>query len=76
MPKRFTLFLSASPYAGEHAATAARLAGAALDEGHEVTLFASGDGIYNFIVGQNAKGVPNAEGEFAALMAQGLTVEL
>jgi hypothetical protein len=29
MPKRFTLFFSAPPYAGEHAATAARLAGAA-----------------------------------------------
>lgn len=76
MRRRFALFLSASPYAGEHAGTAARLAGAALDEGHEVTLFASGDGIYNFLIGQNAKGVPNAEGEFAALMARGLTVEL
>jgi len=76
MPKRFTLFLSASPYAGEHTATAASLAEAALDEGHEVTLFASGDGMYNFLIGQNAKGVPNAEGEFSALMARGLTVEL
>jgi len=28
MPKRFTLFLCASPYAGEHAASAVRLAGA------------------------------------------------
>jgi sulfur relay (sulfurtransferase) complex TusBCD TusD component (DsrE family) len=76
MSKRFTLFLSAPPYAGEHAATAARLAGAALEEGHEVTLFASGDGIYNFLVGQSGKGVPNAEAEFAALVARGLTVEL
>ena len=76
MGKRFTLFLSAPPYSGEHAATAARLAGAALDEGHAVTLFASGDGIYNFLMGQNGKGVPNAESEFAALMARGLTVEL
>jgi sulfur relay (sulfurtransferase) complex TusBCD TusD component (DsrE family) len=76
MPKRFTFFLSAPPYAGEHAATAARLAGAALDEGHEVTLFASGDGVYNFFVGQQAKGVPNAETGFAALMQRGLTVEL
>ncbi len=76
MPKRFTLFLSAPPYAGEHAATAAGLAGAALEEGHEVTLFASGDGIYNFLVGQSGKGVPSAEAEFATLMARGLTVEL
>jgi len=76
MPKRFTLFLSAPPYAGEHAATAARLAGAALEEGHEVTLFASGDGIYNFLIGQNPKGVPNVESEFATLMARGLTVQL
>ncbi len=76
MPKRFTFFLSAPPYAGQHAATAARLAGAALDEGHEVTLFACGDGISNFFVGQSAKGVPNAESEFAALMMRGLTVEL
>jgi sulfur relay (sulfurtransferase) complex TusBCD TusD component (DsrE family) len=76
MPKRFTFFLSAPPYAGQHAATAARLAGATLDEGHEVTVFASGDGIYNFLIGQSAKGVPNAESEFAALLARGLTVEL
>ncbi len=76
MGKTFTLFLSAPPYAGEYAATTARLAGAALNEGHAVTVFASGDGIYNFLVGQNAKGVPNAESEFAALMPRGLTVEL
>lgn len=76
MGKRFTLFLSAPPYAGEHAATAARLAEAALDEGHAVTVFASGDGIYNFLVGQHAKGVPNAEAEFAALLARGLSIEL
>ena len=76
MPKRFTLFLSASPYAGEHAFTAARLAGAALDEGHEVTLFASGDGIYNFVRGQAGKGVPIAEIEFATLIDRGLQVEL
>jgi hypothetical protein len=47
-----------------------------LEEGHEFTLFASGDGLYNFLVGQNAKGVPNAESEFSALIARGLTVEL
>ncbi len=76
MARRFMLLLTAPPYGGEHAATATRLAGAALDEGHEVTLFASGDGIYNFLVGQNGKGVPNAEAEFAVLMARGLTVEL
>jgi sulfur relay (sulfurtransferase) complex TusBCD TusD component (DsrE family) len=70
------LFLSASPYAGEYAASAARLADAALDEGHEVTLFASGDGIYNFFVGQQAKGVPNSETGFAGLIERGLTVEL
>ena len=76
MARRFMLFLTGPPYGGEHAATAARLAGAALDEGHEVTLFASGDGISNFFVGQSAKGVPNAESEFAALMIRGLTLEL
>jgi sulfur relay (sulfurtransferase) complex TusBCD TusD component (DsrE family) len=76
MVRRFTLLLSAPPYAGEHAATAARLAGAAMEEGHEVTLFASGDGIYNFLIGQNTKGVPNIESEFATLVARGLTVEL
>jgi sulfur relay (sulfurtransferase) complex TusBCD TusD component (DsrE family) len=76
MAKRFTLFLSASPYSGQHAATAARLAGAALEEGHEVTLFASGDGIYNFLMGQSGKGVPSGEAEFAVLVARGLTVEL
>lgn len=76
MAKTFTLFLGTSPYMTENAHTAASVAGAALERGHAVNLIASGDGVYCFLKGQKAKGVPNAGEEFSALMEKGLKVYL
>jgi len=76
MAKRFTLFLGTSPYQSENTRTAARLSEAAIGKGHAVSLIASGDGVYCFLKGQKAKGIPNAEEEFSGLMAKGLKVYL
>jgi tRNA 2-thiouridine synthesizing protein D len=76
MPKSLTLFLSSTPYGGENAHTALQLARAALAKGHQVTVFASGDGVHAFQVNQGARGIPNAGAEFEALIEQGLRVEL
>lgn len=76
MPKRLTLFLSTTPYAFENTYTILRLAEAALNKGHEVKVFASGDGVYNFLKGQKAKGLPNAQEGFENLINKGLKVEL
>jgi sulfur relay (sulfurtransferase) complex TusBCD TusD component (DsrE family) len=53
-----------------------RLAEAALEKGHQVGIFASGDGVYGFVKDQRAKGVPNAQEGFEKLIRRGLTVEL
>lgn len=74
--KTLTIFLTAAPYAGEPASTAMRLAGAALDAGHRVNLFAAADGVYAFTTGHRAKGVPHAEAGFRLLLEQGQHVEL
>jgi sulfur relay (sulfurtransferase) complex TusBCD TusD component (DsrE family) len=74
--KTLTIFLTTSPYAFENTHTAHRLTRAALDKGYTVNLFASADGVYNFTQGHQAKGVPDAEREFAALIQRGLHVEL
>lgn len=74
--KTLTIFLTTTPYAYENTHTALRLSRAALDQGYTVNLFASADGVYNFTQGHQAKGVPNAAHEFAALIEQGLYVEL
>ena len=76
MSKTLTIFLATTPYGYQHTQTALRLAEAALDRGHRVILFASADGVHNFTAGQRARGVPNAEAEFARLIAKGLRVEL
>jgi len=76
MPKTLTIIFSASPYSGQHAATAARIAEAALARGHRVNLHAAGDGVHAFTVGQRAKGVPHAEESFNRLIARGLRVDL
>ena len=76
MAKTFTLFLSTSPYTSEHTFTAIKLSGAALDKNHRVNLIASGDGVYNFLKGQKARGIPNAEEEFTKLIKKGLKVYL
>ncbi len=74
--KTLTIFLTAAPYAGEHASTAVRLATAALEAGHRVNLFASADGVYAFTAGHRAKGLPDAEAGFRRLIEHGLLVEL
>lgn len=76
MPKHLMLLLSTTPYSFENTFTAFRLAETALDQGHRVTLFASGDGIHNFNTNQNPKGILNPEEKFSALIAKGLRVDL
>ncbi len=76
MPKQLTIVLTTSPYGFENTATALRLAEAALAKGHQVLLHATGDGVYNFLTHQRAKGVPQAEEGFQRLLDQGLKVEL
>lgn len=76
-PQRtLTIFLTAAPYAGEFASTAMRLAKAALETGHQVSLFASADGVYAFTIGHRVKGLPDAEAGFRLLIEQGQHVEL
>jgi len=76
MAKTFTLFLCTSPYISEYTFTAIKLSEAALNKNHRVNLIASGDGVYNFLKGQKAKGVPNAEERFTELIQKGLKVYL
>lgn len=74
--KTLTIFLTTTPYAFENTHTVLQLARAALDKGYTVNLFASADGVYNFTKDHQAKGIPNAAQEFAALIERGLHVEL
>ena len=76
MSKEITFFLGSSPYSSEDTATTIRLAQKALEKGHVVNLIASGDGVYNFMKNQKAKGVPNAEESFRGLIEKGLKVYL
>ena len=76
MAKTFTIFLTAAPYSGGDTRTTAVLAGNALKKGHNVNLIASGDGIYSFLKGQKAKGLPHAGELFAGLIEKGLKVYL
>lgn len=76
MAKTYTLFLGTAPYMSENTLTAVRFAGSALGKGHNVNLIASGDGVYNFLKTQKAKGIVNAEEEFSALLEKGLKVFL
>jgi sulfur relay (sulfurtransferase) complex TusBCD TusD component (DsrE family) len=76
MQKTFTLFLSTSPYSCENTLTALKTAESALAKGHKVNLIASGDGVYCFLKGQKAKGLPNAEENFSELIRKGLKVYL
>jgi sulfur relay (sulfurtransferase) complex TusBCD TusD component (DsrE family) len=76
MPRTFTIFLASTPYGSENTHTALRIIGAALESGHSVNVFASGDGVHNFTAGQKAAGVPNAEAGFADLIRRGLRVDI
>ena len=76
MAKHLMLLLSTTPYSFENTYTALKMAETALDQGHRVTLFASGDGIHNFTVNQNPKGIPNPEEKFGQLIERGMRVDL
>ncbi len=76
MPKTLTIFLTSTPYSGQNAHTALRLAEAALARGHTVQLFASGDGVHLAESGQHPAGVPDLPTLFGSLMQRGLQVEL
>jgi sulfur relay (sulfurtransferase) complex TusBCD TusD component (DsrE family) len=76
MPKTITLLLSTSPYSYENTLTSVRMAESALNKGHTVNLIASADGVYSFLTRQKAKGILNAEEEFARLIQKGLKVYL
>jgi sulfur relay (sulfurtransferase) complex TusBCD TusD component (DsrE family) len=74
--KQITLVLASPPYSGQDLDTVSGIAEAALQKGHRVTLVGSGDGTYNFLKGQRASGVPNAEKVFSDLMGRGLQVDV
>jgi sulfur relay (sulfurtransferase) complex TusBCD TusD component (DsrE family) len=76
MSKKITLCLNTSPYSYENTHTALKIAEAALNKGLEATLVASADGVYNFLNGQNGKGLPKAGDGFKQLMDKGLKVDL
>ncbi|GBE00564.1 DsrE/DsrF-like family protein [bacterium BMS3Abin07] len=76
MAKTFTIFLTTSPYSSENTLTAARISENAIRKGHIVNLIASGDGLYCFLKGQKAKGIPHAGDLFAGLIDKGLKVFL
>lgn len=76
MSKVLTLFLASTPYSGQNADTALRLAEAALARGHAVHLFASADGVHLAQTGQRPAGVPDLPTALAALIERGLRVEL
>lgn len=71
MAKTLGMILWTAPYGCQNTSTAIKLASAAMRKGYPVKPFASGDGIHNFIKGQKATGLPNAEKEFAELTQAG-----
>jgi sulfur relay (sulfurtransferase) complex TusBCD TusD component (DsrE family) len=76
MPRQITFVLKASPYSGQTTATVLRLATAALDAGHRVTIFATGDGVHGFVKGQTVAGVFDVAGAAEAYLARGGAVDL
>jgi len=73
---RFLFVLTASPYGGQTAATALKLARAALDLGHGVTIFATGDGVHGFVKAQAPQGVFDVGTAARAILARGGAVDL
>jgi sulfur relay (sulfurtransferase) DsrF/TusC family protein len=76
MDKHLTFVLTASPYSGQAAATALKLATAALDARHRATIFATADGVYGFVKGQKATAVFDVGGAAEAFLARGGAVDL
>ena len=76
MAKRLTFVLTASPYSGETAATALKLAAAALDAGHRPAIFATADGAYGFVKSQTPAGVFDVGATAEAFLARGGEIDL
>jgi len=76
MERHLTFVLSSSPYAGQTAGTALKLATAALDAGHRATIFGTGDGVYGFVKDQKATAVFDVGGAAEAFLARGGAVDL
>jgi sulfur relay (sulfurtransferase) complex TusBCD TusD component (DsrE family) len=76
MGKRLTFVLTASPYSGETAATALKLATAALEAGHRPAIFATADGAYGFVKGQAPAAVFDVGAAAEAFLARGGDVHL
>jgi len=70
------ILLFSTPYGSESADTAVKIAETALKMGHNVSIFAYGDGVHGFTTGQKAKGIPNAEQNISRLIDQGLDAQL
>lgn len=71
-----TIVLTGTPYGGDSALQALRLAEAALDRRRRVNLFASADGVYAALDGQVAKGLPEIGRLLEAQIARGMRVAL
>lgn len=76
MAKTLTIFLASTPYSGQNAETALRLAEAALAKGHAVRLFASADGVHLAQVDQRPTGLPDPLAALTRLIDRGLVVAL
>lgn len=76
MTRTLTIFLAATPYGGQDAHTALRLAEAALAKGHAVHLFASADAVHLAQAGQRPVGTPDLPRLLDTLIGNGLIVEL
>lgn len=74
--KHLGILLFSTPYAYESTDTAVKIAETTLKMGHQVSIFAYGDGVHGFTVGQKPKGIPNAEQNTSKLIEQGLDVQL
>mgnify|MGYP001033633511 CR=1 FL=1 len=74
--KHLGILLFSTPYGYESTDTAVKMAQTALRMGHQVSIFAYGDGVHGFTVGQRPKGIPNAEQNMSSLIEQGLAVQL
>ncbi len=76
MKKRLTFVLSAGPYSGAAAGTVLKLAAAAMDASHQPAIFATADGVYGFVKGQETTGVFDVGAAAETFLARGGEVHL
>jgi tRNA 2-thiouridine synthesizing protein D len=74
--KSLGILLFSTPYTYESTDTAVKIAETALRIGHQVSIFAYGDGVHEFTVGQKPKGIPNAEQNISRLREERLDAQL